>query len=325
MFENIGLSYKSIAIYIIITIFVGLVVAVLGGFVLGKLQEKKIELTYYSPKTIPFKGDNQNIAIYTVQIINSGTSSVDDVSAVISFDKPVLKDTMININPTIQYQPFKTNNSYQLLINSLNPGDAILVSVYATSLDELPSSPNVFLRGKDVSGKPVESLGINDLIFSAVPILFILIIIGTIVSFLIGYIFVGPKTKDDISEFFPGLDNRDILSYLCNNQNLMEDTNYYTNLNRRISFWYESDRFYLLSRISTNTEEIEKRKKVLIDLLKFVPENIMYPSSRAIIHYNIARIAKIQKSNIEFEEHLAEAKKIDSTMIKKRQEIDPEI
>jgi hypothetical protein len=86
------------------------------------------------------------------------------------------------------------------------------------------------------------------------------------------------------------------------------------------AYWSEADRIAASAITEGDPKEIEIRKQVLIDLLKYA--NIA-SSSTGIIHYNIARISKVQNQNKESEEHLAEARKTIPKLLEKRLQLDP--
>ena len=319
MLESIDPNWKSILQYVAIAIIIAVVGTVVGGVILSRLQEKTLDLTYYSTNVVPFNGPDKNVAIYTVQISNTGSLPIEHVRGVVEFNNPTETQYQLHIDRAIEYETSSTNNSYEIKIPILNPNDNFHISIYATSLNELPSQPQISVRGDGVTGHIFKLPDIGAMFLIVMVITFLLLATVSAISLGLGNLLTR---SGEISAFYEKIDSRDMLSYLCNTHDIPSDVEYYSKLTRKISLWHESDRFYLLSRTSTDSGLIEKRKKVLIDLLKFGIK--IQPVTQAIINYNIARIAKIQGNEEEFKIHMDEAKKINSDIIKLREEIDPQ-
>lgn len=306
---------NTIIQYLVIPIIVGIVLLIGSGIVLPFLMQKTPQLTYSNPGTTPFSGENKNIAIYSVQIQNSGSVPIEDVNAVITFKDPIIESVTTSIDPSIKYSAENTRNIYKVEIPLLNQNENAAFLIYAISNQTLPSKPEISLRGKGVAGElyKFKTVGLLDLLIGIIPFILVLTIVASILTTVVGsrLRLIGQSE----SHYFHKMDISDFFLILCRKYNLSDDVTYYLNLSRKASFWVESDRMYQCSKKAINPSEIEIRKNILINLLKLIPNQYITNISQAIIKYNIGKISKLQGLNSDYERYLNEAKSINSKII----------
>jgi len=317
---------------ILVTAAITGIVTVVAGMILFNLQTSKPKLTFESPETSPFQGTGQNFSIYNVTITNSGGTSISNITCVIQVPKSSLDDTKITVASTIKYSTSINNDTLTVEVPDLNPSETVNISILATSKDEMPKIPTVSLRGAGITGEQVSKS--TDTAKSE-PIF----IVGVLVSFfsLISSVLSGTRFSSisiagvNIPIFGKGGtvlggkhsdDQNKVYAYLCGLNGLTTDVNEYLSRQSDTSYWSESDRFASLAMVNPESGDTEKRKKVLIDLLEYA--NIA-DVSKAIIHYNIARIAFAQNKIVEAKEHLLSAKRLGGKLIETRLKLESKL
>ncbi len=295
---------------IILTAIITAVVTVGGGMLITIWQADEPHLTYSTEDAIPFEGQQENIAIYNVKIENDGEKVVEDVVCQLSFSTATIEQSRLIIEPTITKNVTTENNMYRLELPDLNAKESAIISVLASSPEQLPSRPDISLRGKDVTG--VEASTENKTGDNWIFVVLATIAVYAIFSILYLYFRKDSSKHRD--------DQRQILSYLCGIHKLNAEVERYLNMPSKTSYWSESDRFAALASKKPKGAEAEKRKHVLKDLLKYA---YVHKSSRGIVHYNIARIAKAQGKKKEADVHLKQAKDIIPKLIETRIKLDP--
>lgn len=312
--EERHVNWKQIFITAAVTGIVTLGV----GMALYYIQTPEPRLTYSVEDTLPFEGPSENIAIYHVRIENNGKRVVEDVVCQLSFSTAIIKQYRIILEPSITYNETILNNSYRVELLNLNPQESTLVSVLASSPDQLPSRPEISLRGKGITGIEVSGKTEKNNVWTTMTIAMIAAFAGLSSLFftrrLVFLNLIGLESSKHED------DQRYVLSYLCGIYNLNSEVERYLNMPSEASYWSEADRFAMLAVEDPTGEDTEKRKHVLKDLLKYAEVASL---SEGIIHYNIARIAKAQSKEEEADDHLKKAEKIIPELVKTRLEIDP--
>jgi len=301
---------------IFITAAVTGIVTLGAGMALYYIQTPEPRLTYSVEDTLPFEGPSENIAIYHVGIENNGKKVVEDVVCQLSFSTAIIKQHRIILEPSIAYTETILNNSYRVELLNLNPQESTLVSVLASSPDQLPSRPEISLRGKGITGIEVSGKTEKNNVWTTMMIAMIAAFAGLSSLFFTRRLIGLESPKHSATH----ATQRGILSYLCGIHNLNSEVERYLNMPSEASYWSEADRFAMLAVEDPTGEDTEKRKHVLKDLLKYAEVASL---SEGIIHYNIARIAKAQSKEEEADDHLKKAEKIIPELVKTRLEIDP--
>lgn len=310
--EERHVNWKQIFITAAVTGIVTLGV----GMALYYIQTPEPRLTYSVEDTLPFEGPSENIAIYHVRIENNGKKVVEDVVCQLSFSTAIIKQHRIILEPSIAYTETILNNSYRVELLNLNPQESTLVSVLASSPDQLPSRPEISLRGKGITGIEVSGKTEKNNVWTTMMIAMIAAFAGLSSLFFTRRLIVLESPKHSATH----ATQRGILSYLCGIHNLNSEVENYLKMPSGVTYWSEADRFAMLAVEDPTGEDAEKRKQVLKDLLKYAK---IASLSEGIVHYNIARIAKAQSKEEEADDHLKKAEKIMPELVKTRLEIDP--
>lgn len=309
---------------VVITAIITAIITVGGGFLINYFQTSEPHLSYAIEDATPFEGLFENIAIYNVMLENDGNKIVDDVVCQLSFSSAEIQQSKLNLDPSITHNEIVSGNSYRLELLNLNPKESAAISVLVSSPRQLPSRPDISLRGKGVTGVEASEDGKNGInwVFMVISTIAVYVVLSSILftrknrfsSKLLSFI------SEDIDESKHHDDQRQILSYICGINELNSEVERYLNMSSEASYWAESDRFAMLALENPNGEDAEKRKHVLEDLLKYTKITV---KSEGIIHYNIARIAKAQRNEEEANKHLEEAKKTIPKLVKIRIALDP--
>jgi len=271
-------------------------------------------LVYYVEDTLPFQGPSGDTAIYNVKIANLGKKAAEEVVCILSFSTSTIQQSRTIIDPSIAYTESVLSNAYRVDLPSLNPQESTTLSVLATSGDKLPARPDISLRGNGIVGTQATkntgnvspwvplTAGIGTAVAGSIAGL------GTMLLMMRrrGLLPITPQDEGD---------QKYVLAYLCEIHSLSDDAERYRNMVPKVTYWSESDRLTTLALQSPKTEEAQKRKAVLKDLLQY---GAVADESRGMIHYNIARIAKAEGKEEEFEEHITKAKKLSPKVVAKR-------
>lgn len=310
-------GWKRIIFTTIITALITATITLGVGWLITHFQESEPHLTYTIDNAVPFQGPSESIAIYNVTIGNDGKEMAENIICQLSFLPAKILQSKLTIDPAIVYSETSSNNSYRLEIPDLNAGEKAIVSILASSIDSLPTRPSITLRGKDVNGVEASTktgMVNNSWMFAVLSAVALYSIIFAI------YITLQQRRGETKDESKHSDDQRQILAYLCSIHQLDVEVGRYNSMNSETSYWAESDRFAMLAIKMPVGQEVENRKCVLVDLLKYA---VIHPTSEGIIHYNIARIAKVQNNKEEMDKHLEEAKKLIPKLINTRFELDP--
>ena len=318
---------------IIVTAVLTGLVTIITGMILFNLQTNKPKLTFDAPETSPFQGTGKNFAIYNVTISNTGGTNIGNVVGVIQIPDSSLDEIKVTAAPSLNYKTNITSGTLTVDIPDLNPTESLTVSILATSQSEMNKSPDVSVRGTGIIGEKKTSS--DNAPLKTEPFSFFVLIVATLVSGISAFSSVIGRRVSSIT--IAGLtipipggggnvisgkhsdDQNKVFAYLCGLHGLVEDVDKYLLRQGDTAYWSEADRFGTLAILSPNSDEAEKRKKVLIDLLKYAN---MAGLSEAIVQYNIARIAFAQNNIEEAKKHLLTAKKNGGKLIETRLEME---
>lgn len=302
---------------VVLTAIITGVITFGAGMLINAFQTREPHLTYSVEDTLPFEGPLEYIAIYNIEMENDGRKIVEDVVLQLSFSTGTIQQSRVILEPSIIKNEEILNNSYRLELPNLNPGEGVTLSVLVSNPEQLPSRPEISVRGKGVTGMEAskDAEGGFNWVFVALSV----IIVYAFLSFLAvqssGFRKIFRLESSKHSE-----DQRQILAYVCGIHNLDAEVERYLNMPSEVSYWAESDRFSMLAVKNPAGEDSERRKQVLKDLLEYTQ---VHRSSAGIVHYNIARIAKAQGKDEEANDHIEKAKRLIPRLLKSRVELDP--
>ncbi|MBA7636132.1 hypothetical protein ES703_43747 [subsurface metagenome] len=110
------------------------------------------KLLFSSLNSIPFEGEENNIGIYHVEILNDGKTTIKNINCVIIIEGSIIEDHILSVEPSISYIEIQVEDRFSLEIPMLNSKEKIGVSLLTTSIGELPMKPLISLRGEGVTG-----------------------------------------------------------------------------------------------------------------------------------------------------------------------------
>lgn len=317
-----SINYKQILITAVIT----LIITIVAGVILYNYQAKDPHLSYVFQSGIPFKGDSGELVVYNYIILNDGEETIEEINSVIKFSNSIITEVNLESGLSISHKDnVENNNTHNILIENLNPKESLKLSFLVMHNDGV-KNPQISLRGKGVNGVPyVLGNGVDklSLLGFGIPTTFIASIM-TIFIFMFTSLAVTIKSRASTSNDLTDDDDktngdqREILSYLASLNNLMDESERYNNINKRVSYWSESDRISF-SVTKKNKEDARKKKQLLLDLLNYTK---IHQKSVGIIYYNIARISKVIGDKKDSENYLSKAKEIIPKLINKRLQLD---
>jgi hypothetical protein len=309
------MNWKSI----LATGLVTAIVTIGTGVFLFWWQTKEPELTYNYVRSIPFDDSGSQVFIQQFEVSNSGDETAEDITLIVRFPQSQIEKSNIRIDNAIKYQKEIKDDSVTLAITSLNPNEGLSFSVLLKGQLTLASEPEVSLRAKGIVGEKVGST--KSKIKPAIGIALIAAYAG---------IFAFMLSNKRYREIFPLVlfkllrggsvstgNQKDNIASLLSLYGFPEKAREYLNYGSARRYWVEAD-LIGADAIASNEQD---RKNMLNVLSHLVEEIHMASQSKAVVHYNIARIQK--SLNLEFQEQLDLAKSIDNKEIDIRLKRDP--
>lgn len=311
------MNWKSI----IATALITGIVTIGTGMLLFWWQSEKSELTYNSIQSIPFDDSSNRLFIQQVEIKNSGDKPIEDVIFVLSFSSQEIQKSKITIDKAISHRKSADKKSIELKIDSLNPNESANISVLFQSTNSNEGGGAVSLRGKGITGKLIGTEKKNDktTFFISIAAAYAGIIafgISTrrgrkILPILVRSLILGRRVGSSGEQ-------KNVLASLLSMYGYPEKAKDYLQSDSSRMYWVEAD---LLASEAINGDE--KVKTDTIEILKSLSNiEVIAEGSKAIVLYNIARIAASSDSDVS-SEYLALAKKLDAEEIERRLSIDP--
>ena len=313
------MNWKSI----IATALITGAVTVATGMLLFWWQSEKSELIYNSIQSIPFDDSNNKLFIQQVEIANSGDKVIENVVFVLTFSNEKIQKSKITIDKAISHKTKSDDSSIELKIDTLNPKEGAAVSILFQGSSTSTRAGAVSLRGKGVTGRPIGSSNKSSMVFISISV--IAAYAGVFTFFL--------STRFG-RKIFPTLlkvailggplastgEQKDVIASLLAMYGYPERAKEYLQAGASRQYWVEAD---LLASEAINSDD--KMKKDTIEILKQLSKvEVMRRESKAIVFYNIARIA--ESSDLDssiIHQHLEIAKSLSKREIEKRLAIDP--
>ena len=140
-------------IQILVTALVTGIVTIITTIIIFRLQEREAHLIYSTNEAIPFTGENEVIAIYQVLIGNTGKKAAENVDCHIRIQGATIEERRIKLDPTIKYSSIDNKEAVILNFPLLNPTEEVQVSILAKAPIDLPSRPEIAIRGKGIFGE----------------------------------------------------------------------------------------------------------------------------------------------------------------------------
>jgi hypothetical protein len=306
-------NWKIIIIPIVVTAIASLLVGVAAPMIVDYINTPQLKLQYYSQDTIPFKTTEIQIASYQVIIKNDGSKVLDNIVCEVSLKDGIVNQYTFSPSAPFTYAQENSTNKVSVRIDNLNPKESGTIYILVTSADQLPNQPNIQLRADGVTGERA-TLTSNESImpwYSTAIMLVTVSAMGLATSFMI--LKKGFRTSDARYT-----SQNDCLGYLCGNHELYSEMNRYYDTND-IYFRNEADRLTALA--IRNPADRKKIELVLMNLLEY--SDHLSSGSRGIIHFNLAKIAKINGNTEKEKQNMELAKKYAKKTTEARLRIDP--
>lgn len=270
----------------LVTGIISLIVAVGGGYLVNYLTEKRMALEYEVVNSEAFSGQKQNIAIWAIDVRNSGKKELENLFCKIGFSDAFISEYKITGIPKSQASITQESNQFQIATPFINSGEKISVQLLLLLPSGQYQKPVVEVRSKGAVGVEIARGNIRK---GSPKDLFIF-------SLSVGILALVPVTVRALRKFNPKMfytkrhkdDQRDILAYIFSLNGFVDESHEIRNSSRELSYWSEAD--FLTQRCLRTDDEPTMRRaiKCLEDLMDYAA---VADTSLLIINYNVARMA----------------------------------
>lgn len=304
-------NYKAL----IITGLISLAVAVVGNLLINKFSEETLSLSYEIVASETFGSSNGNIKISTIEIVNQGTKSIDDIVVSINLQEGSIEEYKVKGIPTNSYTIDKKENKFTLNTKYINPTEQFYIQLLLKNQMNNDFLPSVDLRGRGIIGKQATKDEKESFLSS---ISTAMIAIGAFLGFLsINTIRSKILDSDSLSTIKDVHydEQRDIFAYVLSINELNDDADEIRLITRKISYWSIADHLTQKWIISGDKDLMTKGCNTLKELIEYAG---IQKDSILLIKSNILRLSQ-SLGNIESEDTiLNELKNNNSNVIKKR-------
>lgn len=296
------------------------IVTIVTGIILFWWQGKEPKLTYNFVKSIPFDDGGSKVFIQQFEVLNSGNKIAEDISFIVQFPKSKIQKSSIRIDGAIKHKKEIKDDSITLTVDSLNPSEGLSLSVLLEGQSILLVDPNISLRAKGIIG---EKIGIskNESQYAIAIGIALVAAYAGIFAFILSNKKYRKKLPLLINLLLGRTNHNNIqknnIASLLSMYGFPEKAREYLNYGSSREYWVEAD---LIAAEAIAADDTTK-KKMLQVLFHLVDFHDMASSSKAIVHYNIARIKKSLDDN--YEEQLNIAKEMSKDEIATRFKRDP--
>jgi hypothetical protein len=293
----------------IISALLGIAVTVVGSLILQKLQSREPHLTYSAVEALPFNGQSGVVGIYQVILRNDGKKEIEDITSYIQVKGAKIEQYRTIVAPSLTTTTSADADAIRVNLPSLNPGEAAQISILASNPTFLPSRPEISVRAKGVNGVEQTSQPLRP---EEKPFLLsLLTAFSALVSTSLIYLFLGRRR-------LMGRSQAANLKSICQTHGLDSRAERYSTVGR-LTYYAEADRLGDEAVQSQNAQTTSEIKKVLIGICALPTIN---EGSKAIVLYNLARIAAKEGNDTDVDAYVAGAKRISPEEIEGRIRID---
>ena len=125
------------------------------GWIYSIIQAKQPELLYRSSVSKPFVQGTATTFIQQIDVINTGDTSLEDVSFNVKIPKTKIIKHQIIAKPNLTYVNYRiTHDSAAFVVPTLHTGESIKLALMLSSNVEYEFNPDIHLRSKNVLGNP---------------------------------------------------------------------------------------------------------------------------------------------------------------------------
>jgi hypothetical protein len=293
----------------IVSALLGIAVTVVGALILQKIQSREPRLVYSSVETVPFNGQNGVIGIYQVVVRNDGKREVEDISSYIRIAGAKIEQYHTIVAPSLTTTTAQVDDAVKVNIPSLNPGETAQISILASSPTFLPTHPDISMRAKGVNGEEATS-GTPSKRQETSPLLPLLTAVAALSSTSSIYAVLRRRQRFGQAQ---------VLESICRLHSLHSRAARYSTA-KKVTYYNEADLLGDEAVQSSDAQVVSSVKKILMSVC-VVPT--MRDTSRAIVFFNLARIAAKEGNRDEVANFLAQAKSLSLEEIEARTRIDP--
>lgn len=348
---------------ILATVTVTTIVAIASGMILFILQRVDKEVSYRLTSSIPYDDGEQKLHIYNFELINTGTSIVEDIDALLIYDNNKIENYAIDSKPTIEIVDQSDSSKIDLKIKNLNPEEVVKVSLLASS--EFTNKPEISVRARGINGVEFQEGGDSPItVLVLLQVIVGVIAITTLILSILGRFFSLFQPKNEETEVLENKvqdlrivqakmqaaidhqaivqkaieekeaeklrdvttskdDQADIMAYFCFLFDLFEDGKYYTEYSGDKKIRYWIESERLTSK-AIKMNDPDYLSKVVILFQTILNERTKIAKrSRAILLYNLAKLYFVLKIQDKYFLTLESAKEIASELVANRLKIDP--
>lgn len=304
-------NYKAL----IFTGLISLAVAVVGNLLINKFSEETLSLSYEIVASETFGSSNGNIKIATVEIMNQGTKSIDDIVVTINLQEGSIEEYKVKGIPANSYTIDKKENKFILNTKYINPTEQFYIQLLLKNQMNNDFLPSVDLRGRGIIGKQAIK-DEKESFLSSISTAMIAII--AFLGFLSVNTIRGRILDSDSLSTIKDVhydEQRDTFAYVLSINELNDDADEIRLITRKISYWSIADHLTQKWIISGDKDLMTKGCNTLKELIEYAG---IQKDSILLIKSNILRLSQ-SLGNIESEDTiLSELKNNNSNVIKKR-------
>ena len=293
----------------LLSALLGVAVTVVAALIVQKLQSREPHLVYSSAETVPFNGQSGVVGIYQIVLRNDGKREVEEIICYVRIPGAKIEQYRTVVAPSLNSISTVTNDAVRATIPGLNPGESAQISILASSSTSLPGRPEVSLRGKGVNGVEQTS--------SETPSTLEKMSTWGLLAVAITSLFSTSLFYQLFRKRFGGNQVR-VLESICRTHGLDSRAERYSTLSK-VTYYGEADRLGDEAVRSSDGQTISSVRKVLFSLATSSGIN---PESRAIVLYNLARIAAKEGNTDELATYPKQAKELAPDEIEGRIKID---
>jgi hypothetical protein len=281
---------RSNVITIILTGFVSLAVGVGSGLLINYLTEKRPKLTYDITTQEVFSGQQNNIGIFALRIVNDGKREIEQVTCHLWFSEGKLTERRVVGIPDTARSVGGSERDIEVTVPFLNPGEQFSIPVLLSEVRQPLARPSIEIRGKGVLGAEVSSHGDSQ---QTKDQTFLLVFVpGITLLTAFGFLFgsYSKKKKKEIrsARHFSDGDQRDVIAFVLESKGLDEEAQTIRERPKDVSYWAASDA--LCKKWLQGDDDSRIRKGIeASDLL--IDYAAITDGSRRIILLNMSRLA----------------------------------
>jgi hypothetical protein len=308
---------------IIATAIVTGIVAVGTGMLLFYLQLREPKLVFAVQQSVPFQGNRESLSIQHIVIRNEGTKEVANVVAEVRVPGGRIKERRVATDSSLSFTEKLTAESYRFEARALNPEERVQISLLTSGTTSPQQAPEVSLRGQGIVGRVAadsEKSRIGETLVPAVVAAYAGVVAALFFSKRYRRIVIGVSRAILSGKFLRGgSEQHQVIGSLFALRGAVNEAEEYLVRRDKCSYWSESDLLAARAIASKDTKKAELCIAVLTELLDY---DEILDGSRAIIHYNIARVSAFFGQNDTAKNNLAKARALDDDIIDSRIERD---